>query len=96
MNSIESLTPEMCIKQLNVAKQLLSTNFIKTKIPVINNWKDLSRLKNTQLVRFRGLVQNMFDPEIYLETYEVKITNEATEMRSAKFCDTIELEVTFL
>lgn len=46
-----------------------------------------------QLVRFRGLVQNMLDPEIYLESYQTKTDTETLTLRKGKFRDNLKLNV---
>ena len=46
-----------------------------------------------QLVRFRGLVQNMLDPEIYLESYQTKTDAETLALRKGKFRDNLKLQV---
>ncbi|XP_005175421.1 mini-chromosome maintenance complex-binding protein [Musca domestica] len=40
-------------------------------IPLLN-YTPLHKLKDYSVVRFRGMIQDMLDPEIYLESYEVK------------------------
>lgn len=49
-----------------------------------------------QLVRFRGLVQNMLDPEIYLESYQTKTDAETLTLRKGKFRDNLKLEVSII
>lgn len=65
------------------------------QIPLLNA-NDLHRLKDQQLVRFCGMVQDMFNPEYYFEEYEVvnKTTNEKS-MRKGKYQDTTYFEVHF-
>lgn len=88
----ETLSPDMFVEQPESAKQLLSDDKFISKIPLINNWKSFEQLQDMQLVRFRGLVQNMLDPEIYLEAYQVK-NGDAVEMRSGKYRENIKLQV---
>ena len=56
---------------------------------------ELHQFRNHTLVRFRCMVQDMFDPEYYLGLYEVrnKSTNE-TSLRCGKYRDTVESKVT--
>lgn len=44
-------------------------------IPLINQMKSLDGLKSKSLVRFRCMVQDMFDPEYYLAIYETATAN---------------------
>lgn len=88
----ETLSPDMLVDQPELAKQLLSNERFITKIPLINTWKSFGQLHEMQLVRFRGLVQNMLDPEIYLEAYQVK-NGDVVEMRNGMYRDNINLQV---
>lgn len=63
------------------------------KIPMVNNIADLSRLKDGQLVRFRGIVQDMLDPEIYLEQFEIKRDDNSTRIKCGKYRDNTNLAV---
>lgn len=89
---MEPLTIEMFVEHRDKAEELLSKDSIKSTIPLINNWNSFEWLKDTQLVRFRGLVQNMFDPEIYLESYEIR-KSDSVMMRSGKYRDNLKLQV---
>lgn len=95
MDFFHSITPELVNEKSDNIQELL-TNDVVTKIPVISSLKNYGDIKDMQLVRFRGLVQNMFDPEIYLEKYEVKTDNQPTEVRNGKFRDGLKLEVKVL
>lgn len=92
MDHSETLSPDMFVDQPESAKQLLSDEKFISKIPLLNTWKSFGQLHGMQLVRFRGLVQNMLDPEIYLESYQVK-NGDAIEMRNGKYRDTVNLQV---
>lgn len=93
METVESLTPEMYLEQSSEVLAALSNEINRVKIPLISNWENFDRLKDMQLVRFRGLVQNMLDPEIYLETYQTKTDTETLQLRKGKFRDNIKLKV---
>ena len=53
-------------------------------------------LRNHTLVRFRCMIQDMFDPEYYLGVFEVKKSNGDTALRCGMFRDTVECKVTWL
>lgn len=93
---MESLTPEQFIANPSEVLAALSNEVTRAKVPLISNWENFNRLKDMQLVRFRGLVQNMLDPEIYLDTYQVKDENGAVSARKGKFRDNLKLEVIVL
>lgn len=90
---MESLTPELFMEKSAEVLDALKNENTRAKIPLISNWENFNRLKDMQLVRFRGLVQNMLDPEIYLETYQTKGDNDTLSMRKGKFRDNLKLEV---
>lgn len=90
---MESLTPDIFMEKAGEVLDALSNEEIRTKIPLISNLDNFDRLTDMQLVRFRGLVQNMLDPEIYLETYQTKNENDALFMRKGKYRDTFKLQV---
>lgn len=54
----------------------------------------LHYLKNGHLVRFRGMIQDMHNPEFYFETYEV-INHDTKESRicTGKYRDTADIGV---
>lgn len=93
MEIVDSLTPELFMEQTSDVLKALSDESIRSKIPLISNWENFNRLKDMQLVRFRGLVQNMLDPEIYLETYQTKSNTDMFQLRKGKFRDNLKLEV---
>ena len=69
---------------------ILNNNLIH-KIPLLNYVK-LDELKDSQLVRFRGMIQDMFDPEFYMERYEVA-TNNGTTIQEGKYRDLWAIKV---
>ncbi|XP_071442064.1 mini-chromosome maintenance complex-binding protein [Hetaerina americana] len=72
--------------------QLLKDHLLWEKIPLVNN-TPLHNLADKQLVRFRGMVQDMFNPEFYLSTYEV-LNKETGDKRveSGKYRDTTSMK----
>lgn len=63
------------------------------KIPFLNHEK-LHAIKDHTLVRFRGMIQDMSDPEIYLEKYLVKC-GSSERIQEGKFRDTLVCGVSF-
>lgn len=50
------------------------------QIPSLNDYPP-HRIKNKSLVRFRGMIQDMFDPEFFMEAFEVSMgKTNATKM----------------
>lgn len=64
---------------------------ILSKIPLIN-YTSLDKFKDYTIVRFRGMIQDMLDPEIYLERYEVKKADGAKCIKDGKYRDVLLLE----
>nr|CAD7432938.1 unnamed protein product [Timema monikensis] len=61
-------------------------------IPCVN-WSPLFELMDGQLVRFHGMIQDMFDPEYYLDQYEVKdSTNGCSRLCSGKYRDILSCQ----
>lgn len=86
-------TPEQFIADSKKYSDLLKQDEYWQKIPMLNNAKCFAALKDSQLVRFRGIVQDMHDPEIYLETFEVKVADNTTHTKCAKYRDSLNLAV---
>lgn len=92
MDVIETLTPEQFLQRSDEIVNILLDETIRARIPLINNLTSFDGLKDLQIVRFRGLVQNMLDPEIYLESYQTK-NNDVLQSRNGKYRDNFSLEV---
>ncbi|XP_031627150.1 mini-chromosome maintenance complex-binding protein [Contarinia nasturtii] len=92
METLESLTPDVFTEKSTEVLETLSNEAYRAKIPLISNWENFNQLKDMQLVRFRGLVQNMLDPEIYLQSYQVKSDNENVSLRNGKYRDNLKLQ----
>ncbi|XP_067644667.1 mini-chromosome maintenance complex-binding protein [Eurosta solidaginis] len=60
-------------------------------IPLLN-YTPLHELKDISIVRFRGMIQDMLDPEMYLERYEVlKKDENSARMQEGKYRDCVVL-----
>jgi len=67
-------------------------NNVWEKIPSLNTFEFLEQVPSGTLVRYRGMIQDMFDPEYYLGLYESSnlITGEKRKL-CGKYRDTIEV-----
>lgn len=84
-------TPEdLESRDMKRLKELLQDSKRWHSIPLLNH-TPLHKLKDQGLVRFRGMVQDMMDPEIYLERYEVKSGDGNTRLQLGKFRDCLRL-----
>ncbi|XP_017474527.1 PREDICTED: mini-chromosome maintenance complex-binding protein [Rhagoletis zephyria] len=62
-----------------------------TGIPLLN-YTPLHELKDMSIVRFRGMIQDMLDPEMYLERYEVtKEADNTSRVQEGKYRDCLLL-----
>lgn len=61
------------------------------EIPCLN-YTPLHELKDLSLVRFRGMIQDMLDPEIYLENYKVISTEGTSRLQNGKYRDCLFLQ----
>lgn len=96
MEILDSLTPELFIEHHTDVLKAVSNGCVRAKIPLISNLEHFDGLNDGQLVRFRGLVQNMFDPEIYLEQYQTKdVDGDAHHTRNGKYRDILKMKVSF-
>lgn len=84
---ILNCTPQSWIEnEMNFIKEL-ENDIVWNSIPLLNV-NELSHLKDSTLVRFEGMIQDMHSPEYYMEKFEV--FNEKTKIRSikdGKYCD---------
>lgn len=95
MDTIKTLTPELLVNSSEEILQILNDDSIWKQIPLISNMDNFDKLKEMQLVRFRGLIQDMMDPEIYLQTFQTTNTENNLCTRNGKYRDNIKLEVGF-
>ena len=58
------------------------------KVPVLQA-ATVENLRPGTLVRFRGMVQDMLDPEFYLGVYQEKDANGDAVWRTGKYTDTM-------
>lgn len=93
MEILDSFTPQLCIEQCDKVLDAISKSNVRAKIPLVSNLENFNQLSDGQLVRFRGLVQNMYDPEIYLEQYQVKDSENVVHTRNGKYRDSLKLKV---
>lgn len=94
MEFLDSLTPELFNEHHTDILEAVANGSVRAKIPLISNLDNFDRLTDGQLVRFRGLVQNMFDPEIYLEQYQIKdVNSDVHHTRNGKYRDNLKLKV---
>nr|XP_017024050.1 mini-chromosome maintenance complex-binding protein isoform X1 [Drosophila kikkawai] len=77
-------------KDSTVLKELLKDSTRWHSIPLLN-YTPLHKLKDRTLVRFRGMIQDMMDPEIYLERYEVKAPDGSKRLHDGKYLDCLKL-----
>lgn len=61
-----------------------------TEIPTLNN-QEPENFKNYTLVRFSGYIQDLLEPEYYLEKYEVKSSDGSTRIENGRYRDSFEL-----
>ncbi|XP_017152175.1 mini-chromosome maintenance complex-binding protein [Drosophila miranda] len=71
-------------------KELLKDSTAWHAIPLLN-YTPLHKLKDQTLVRFRGMIQDMMDPEIYLERYEVKSSDGSKRLQHGQYHDCLNL-----
>ncbi|KAH8305378.1 hypothetical protein KR018_000090 [Drosophila ironensis] len=71
-------------------KELLKDSSLWHSVPLLN-YTPLHKLKDQSLVRFRGMIQDMMDPEIYLERYEVKSADGSRRLQDGKYRDCLKL-----
>uniref|UniRef100_A0A182PU86 Mini-chromosome maintenance complex-binding protein n=1 Tax=Anopheles epiroticus TaxID=199890 RepID=A0A182PU86_9DIPT len=73
-------TPEYFIANESVCLEQLSTDAVRSTIPLLN-CTELAQLPDGCLVRFRGMLQDMQDPECYLERYAVRNKSDGSIVR---------------
>ncbi|XP_018396179.1 PREDICTED: mini-chromosome maintenance complex-binding protein [Cyphomyrmex costatus] len=76
MTSVEvrDWTPEYYTSNQSNCQEILENPDMLTKIPLLNNVQ-LHNIKDKELVRFRGMIQDIYNPEYYFKQYEVKNTD---------------------
>ncbi|XP_072742432.1 mini-chromosome maintenance complex-binding protein [Anoplolepis gracilipes] len=89
MTSIEirNWTTEYYVTNQLSCQQILGNPNIVGEIPLLNNVQ-LQNITDKQLVRFRGMVQDMYDPEYFFKQYEVKNTKTGqSDIRCGMYTD---------
>ncbi|ALC38638.1 CG3430 [Drosophila busckii] len=85
-------TPEELVSMDTASWQLLLQDPNQWQnIPLLNH-TPLHKLKDQTLVRFRGMVQDMMDQEIYLERYGVKSADGIMRLQQGKYRDCLNLD----
>lgn len=89
-------TSEYYITNQLSCQQILGNSDILKEIPLLNDVQ-LHNIKDKQLVRFRGMVQDMYDPEYYFKQYEVKNTRTGeSNVRYGMYADVACCLVSYL
>lgn len=84
---IFSCTPEKWIEDEENLLQLLKDYKVWDRIPLLNA-NELHHLKDANLVRFRGMIQDMHSPEYYLEKFEiVNLETKEKTVKNGKYFD---------
>lgn len=77
MAKITDWTPEYFIANKSNCNAILENLDALKEIPLLNN-APVHTFRDGQLVRFKGMIQDMHNPEYYLQVYEVKNTQTET------------------
>ncbi|XP_058129513.1 mini-chromosome maintenance complex-binding protein [Anopheles ziemanni] len=82
-------TPEFFLANESVCLEQLTDGATWRSIPLLNCTENSQHLPDGSLVRFRGMVQDMQDPECYLEGYDVRSKSDGSVVRrqNGKFRD---------
>ncbi|XP_049289151.1 mini-chromosome maintenance complex-binding protein [Anopheles funestus] len=78
--SCTAWTPEYFIAHESACVKQLSVDTVWFSIPLLN-CTELAHLPDGCLVRFRGMLQDMQDPECYLERYTVRSKSDGSVVR---------------
>lgn len=91
LNDFDSITPNIWMLNEEGWKDKLLKLPSWHKIPLINSYAS-HNLPDGSLVRFRGMIQDMHNPEFYFEQYEIynSETNEV-KLKSGKYTDTANI-----
>lgn len=88
MSDIETTTPDRWIENEKTMKSKLMKLPNWYQIPLINS-NASHNLSDGNLVRFRGMIQDMHNPEFYFEKFEVfNTTTNEVKVKSGKYRDT--------
>ncbi|XP_028045441.2 mini-chromosome maintenance complex-binding protein [Monomorium pharaonis] len=87
MTSIRNWTPEYYVSNQSECQQILEDPKVLAEIPLLNIVQSHD-IKDKELVRFRGMIQDMYNPEYYLKEYEVKnIDTGNSDVRCGMYMD---------
>ncbi|CAD6202129.1 GSCOCG00002955001-RA-CDS [Cotesia congregata] len=90
MSDIKEWTKEYYIENKELCDKILESIDNFEGIPSLNNLP-LHVLKDGQLVRFSGMIQDMYNPELYMEKYQVKnLDTGSVNMRSGMYQDILK------
>ncbi|XP_044583274.1 mini-chromosome maintenance complex-binding protein [Cotesia glomerata] len=90
MTDIKEWTKEYYIENKELCDKILESMDNFEGIPSLNNLP-LHSLKDGQLVRFSGMIQDMYNPELYMEKYQVKnLDTGIVKMRSGMYEDVLK------
>lgn len=80
MQDITSWTAEFFAANEAACVEHLAKPEVRSQIPLVN-YTQLHNLRDNAVVRFRGMIQDMQDPECYLERYEVRRKDDSSLVR---------------
>ncbi|XP_057329438.1 mini-chromosome maintenance complex-binding protein [Microplitis mediator] len=91
MSNIRDWTAEYYVQSKELCDSILESNDdVLREIPSLN-YLPVHSLQDGQLVRFSGMIQDMYNPELYFESYQVKnLDTGTTSMRSGMYRDTVK------
>lgn len=91
--NLSGLTIDQYLKNEAEYLKLLQDNpkAVQTQVPLLNYGK-LHDFADNTLVRFRGMIQDMNDAEIYLERYEISSTTNGVRVQDGRYRDVIVLK----
>ncbi|KAJ0178498.1 hypothetical protein K1T71_006321 [Dendrolimus kikuchii] len=91
MSDFENVTPDLWMANEVIWKDRLLKLPNWYQIPLINS-NASHNLPDSTLVRFRGMIQDMHNPEFYFEQFEVyNIITKETKRKTGKFRDTAHI-----
>jgi len=85
---VKNWTPGHYITNETSCRKILENPDILKEIPLLNNVQ-LRDIADKQLVRFRGMIQDMYNPEYYFKRYKVKNSSTGeSDVRYGTYMDT--------
>ncbi|XP_012221330.1 mini-chromosome maintenance complex-binding protein [Linepithema humile] len=84
---VKNWTSEYYVTNQSSCEQILENPNVLSEIPLLNNTQ-AHDIRDKQLVRFRGMIQDMYDPEYYFKHYEVKdMKTDESDIRCGMYTD---------